>query len=131
MNTRFFLFAAALVVTLFSLSSVYYQMRLNRNLQERLEDANDTIVMLREDLAKQAEVLSERDKRIDKLANDKYRLSRQLQEAITREQEVRDWASTLVPPAVDSLLKGSSKPAEAGDSKSSDEMLRDSSVERK
>ena len=130
MNTRFFLFAAALVVTLFSLSSVYYQMRLNRNLRDQLDDANDTIIMLREDMAKQAEVLTERDKRIDKLANDKYRLSRQLQEAITREQEVRDWASTLVPPAVDSLLKGDGKP-EVDCSKSFDEMLRNSPVERK
>ena len=103
--------------------SVWLNVALHRERKEleiALEASQARVEQLRADMQRQAEALFEREKKITSLANDKYRLSKQLKEAADREQEVKLWIDTRVPDAVSGMLRcgasNSDDPAATADS---------------
>ena len=81
-------------------------LRNERNeLKTALNVASERIEELRNDITKQANVLAERETKINSLTADRNRLNRKLKEAGEREQEVKLWIDTRVPDAVSGLLK--------------------------
>lgn len=105
-----------LLASLFFEAYVIYRLsQRNNELTEALSVANGTITQLQSDIERQAGALAERDTKIAKLNADKSRLNRQLREAATHDTEVKAWADTAVPYAVDRLLRGDSGTAVQAD----------------
>lgn len=80
-----------------------YQER--KELETALEASQSYAEELKADIRKQADVLFEREQRIDKLANDKARLNRQLKEMAKNDEEVKLWIDTRIPDAVIGMLR--------------------------
>ena len=96
----------AAVLGLFLVFSNIALRRERNELKTALKSTLDRVEELQADMRKQAEVLAEREGKIDKLAKDKYRLNQRLKEAAAHEEGVKLWIDTVVPHPVDRLLRG-------------------------
>lgn len=104
--SRTIIFAALLAVCfVFSVWLNIQQHQDKKELETALNATRERIEELKADMRKQADVLAEREQKINILANDKYRLSKRLREAAEHEQEVKLWIDTVVPAPVSGMLK--------------------------
>ena len=83
-----------------------------KELETALEAAQDYCDALKADISKQADVLAEREIKINSLTADRNRLNRKLREAAEHEQEVKLWIDTAVPDSVSRLLKDGASSAD-------------------
>lgn len=97
----------ALCVAVLGLFLVFANISLRRErneLRTALRSTLDRVEELQADIRKQAEVLAERETKINSLANDKARLNRKLKEAAAHDKDTKIWIDTAVPSSVSRLL---------------------------
>lgn len=100
------IFAALLAICfVFSVWLNIQQHQDKKELETALNATKERIEELKADMQKQADVLAEREQKINTLASDKYRLSKKLKEAAEHEESVKLWIDTRIPDAVSGMLR--------------------------
>ena len=119
MSKYVLILSALLAILAVFLLFMTISLRNERNeLKTALKAASERIEELREDIAKQANVLAERETKINSLTADRNRMNRKLKEAAEHEESVKLWIDTAVPASVSRLLKdgtSNSDPAATAD----------------
>lgn len=104
--SRTIIFAALLAILGLFLVFANISLRRERNeLQTALNASQEYVERLKDSIERQAEVLSEREKRIASLSSERQRLSKRLKEAADHEESVKLWIDTRIPDAVSGMLR--------------------------
>lgn len=104
--SRTIVFAALLAFLGLFLVFANISLRRERDeLKTALTASQEYVERLKDSIERQAEVLSEREKRIASLSSERHRLSKRLKEAAEHEESVKLWIDTVVPAPVSGMLK--------------------------
>lgn len=107
--SRTIIFAALLAILGIFLVFANISLRRERNeLKTALDASLEYVERLKDSIERQAEALSEREKKIASLSSERQRLSKRLKEAAEHEESVKLWIDTRIPDAISGMLRGES-----------------------